>query len=292
MSTEIAPEVEQAPPAIDVAAQEPVVEEPTRIPGPEEVADELPEDPTPPADDENDELEFGFEKYTVPKKLKTAVESWRAATTQKEQEVAQAKRALDTEIEQSRKATDDELKDRAVLIAVQEQLDQYKTVDWLDLYRKDPAAHGEHQARFQQLQQLHNQTAESLKTKQTERTQLAERDLANRVEETVAFAQKAIPGWKPELTETLVKFAQSEGIPDEVIKSNWSPTFYGLLHKAHIGSLAMQKINAPKPAAAPVAPLATVSGKSTPAARTDLESADMETYVALRKKGVGGKAPR
>lgn len=289
----IAPVVEQAAPAIEeVAPPAPVVDEPERIPGPEEVAAEAEEPADPGPDDDTDELEFGFEKYRVPKPLKAAVESWRAATTKKEQEVAAARRALDTEIEQSRQASDAELKDRAVLVAVDEQLEQYKNVDWLDLYRKDPAAHGEHQARFQQLQQLRSQTTESLTAKQSERAQLAERSLANRIEETVAFAQKAIPGWKPELTETLVKFAQSEGVPDEQIKALWSPTFYGLLHKAHIGSLAMQKLNAPKPAPTPVAPLATVSGKGTPAARVDLASADMDDYVALRKKGVGGKALR
>lgn len=295
-ATAIAP-VEQAAPAIDPAVAEDVTatpaDEPERILAPgEEQASEP--DGSQQSDEETDELEFGFEKYKVPKKLKDAVETWRSATTKKEQEVAERRKALDAEHEQRSKATDDELRDRAVLIGLNARMDEYKNVDWVTLARTDPVAYNEHQAIYGQLKQAAEETNASLTAKQTERTQTAERDLANRVEETLKFAQEKIPGFKPELIGTLVEFAQAEGIPEAAIKANWSPSLLNLLHKAHIGNLTLQKqSNLPKPPpAVPLAPLTTVSGKSTPAARTDLASASMEDYIAARRAGVGGKAPR
>lgn len=294
--------VEQAAPAIETVATETTteptvpVDETERIPGPDEV-EATGEGETgqqqEPVDD-TDELEFGFEKYTVPKKLKDAIETWRSATTKKEQEVAERRKALDAEFEQRSKATDDELQDRAVLLGVNAQIEQYKDVDWVTLARTDPVGYNEHRARFDQLRAAAEETSASLKTKQAERTQNAERDLANRVEQTLEYASKKIPGFKPELIGTLVEFAQAEGIPEETIKANWSPNLLNLLHKAHIGNLTLQKqANLPKPAPAiPLTPLATVSGKSTPAARTDLASASMEDYVAARRAGVGGKPLR
>lgn len=290
MSTEVLPEA-LATPASEV--ETPAAPEPERILDPGEILEPELREPTQP---EIELVEIDWDdgqKYSIPKAIESGILKNKDYTT-KTQEIADRRKALDNEksqIEQRLQASDDELRDRAVLLAAREQLDGLKSKDWIALYRENPDQYHAEQARFQQLQQLERQTAESLNTKQTERTRLAERDLATRVEETISFAQKSIPGWKPELTETLVRFAQSEGIPEEAIKANWSPTFYGLLHKAHIGSLAMQKLNAPKPAQSPAAPLATVSGKSTPSARTDLASIDdMEAYVAARKKGVGGKS--
>jgi hypothetical protein len=294
--------IEQAAPAIETVATETTteptvpVDETERIPGPDEVeatgegdAEQQQEQLS-----ETDELEFGFEKYTVPKKLKEAIETWRSATTKKEQEVAERRKALDAEFEQRSKATDDELRDRSVLLGVNAQIEQYKDVDWVTLARTDPVGYNEHRARFDHLRAAAEETAASLKTKQAERTQKAERELANRVEETLKFAREKIPGFKPELIENLVQFAQAEGIPEEAIKANWSPALLNLLHKANIGNLTLQKqANLPKPAPAiPLTPLTTVSGKTTPAARTDLASADMEAYVAARRAGVGGRPIR
>jgi hypothetical protein len=217
--------------------------------------------------------------------------------TKKTQAAAEMKKALDTreaEIVQQAAATEEELRDRAVLLGVNAQIEQYKDVDWVTLARTDPVGYNEHRARFDQLRAAAEETAASLKTKQAERTQKAERELANRVEETLKFAREKIPGFKPELIENLVQFAQAEGIPEEAIKANWSPALLNLLHKANIGNLTLQKqANLPKPAPAiPLTPLNTVSGKTTPAARTDLASADMEAYVAARRAGVGGRPIR
>jgi hypothetical protein len=81
-------------------------------------------------------------------------------------------------------------------------------------------------------------------------------------------------------------------VPEDVLKANWSPTFYKLLHLAHLGKETMTRQaaapKAPTPAA-PIAPLETVTAKAQPAARLSLralaEAGRMEEYAAARKAG-------
>ncbi len=295
--------IEQATPATETVATEtptPVDDGPQPILEPGEEADAEAEAAEAAAlaaaEEELEDIDWNGKTFKAPKGVKDGIlmQSDYTKKTQAVSEQAKALEARRAEIDQQAAATEEELRDRAVLLGVNAQIEQYKDVDWVTLARTDPVGYNEHRARFDQLRQAADETAASLKTKQAERTQKAERELANRVEETLKFAREKIPGFKPELIENLVQFAQAEGIPEEAIKSNWSPTFLNLLHKAHIGNLTLQKqSNLPKPAPAiPLTPLTTVSGKTTPAARTDLASADMEAYVAARRAGVGGKPLR
>lgn len=302
----VAAPIEQAAPAVETVATEtetptaPVDDGPQLILEPGEEADAEAEAAEAAAlaaaEEEFEDVDWNGKTFRGPKGLKDGI-LMQSAFTQKTQAVAEERKALESrraEIDQQAAATEEELRDRAVLLGVNAQIEQYKDVDWVTLARTDPVGYNEHRARFDQLKAAAAETAESLKAKQTERTQKAERDLATRVEETLKFAREKIPGFKPELIENLVQFAQAEGIPEEAIKSNWSPALLNLLHKANIGNLTLQKqSNLPKPAPAiPLTPLAKVGGKSTPAARTDLATADMEAYVAARKAGVGGKPLR
>ncbi len=295
--------IEQAAPAIETVATdvpETPVDEPERIPEPGDVADAeaaaAEAEALALAEEELEDVEWNGKTFKAPKGVKDGI-LMQSDYTKKTQSVSEQAKALETrraEIDQQAAATEEELRDRAVLLGVSAQIDQYRDVDWVTLARTDPVGYNEHRARFDQLRAAAEETAANLHTKQTERTQFAERELATRVEETLKYAREKIPGFKPELIENLVKFAQAEGVPEAAIKANWSPTFLNLLHKANIGNLTLQKQSSlPKPAPAiPITPLATVGGRSTPAARTDLASADMEAYVAARKAGVGGKPLR
>jgi hypothetical protein len=292
-------QTEQAAPAIESpATTEPaVIDEPQMIPEPGEELGEGNEPEAPILDVVEVEWDDG-KKYQIPKALEGGLLR-NKDYTQKTQSVSERAKALESreaEITHKLAATEDELRDRAKLIGVNERLEQYSkltSADWSHHASVDPVATENAWREYQLLKDEATTLTKAVETKQSERTAVAERDLATRVQETLVFAQKEIPGFKPELTETLVKFAIGEGVPEAAIKSNWSPTFYKLLHQAHIGKMALSKqATAPKLPTAPVDPLTTVNGKSTPAARTDLASADMEAYVAARKKGVGGKPLR
>lgn len=295
----IAPVLEQAAPAIEVdatPAPEAVTDEPERILDPGEVSD-LEEVAQTQLEEELEEFEWNGKPVKGPKGLKDGVlmQSDYTKKTQAVSEKAKELESREAEINLKLAATEEELDARSTLRDVDKRIGEYAKLtqaDWDYHHNIDPMGTDKAWRDFQFLKEQRTEVAKNLETKQNERTQAAQQSLAKRVEETTAFAQKEIPGWKPELTETLVKLAHDLGVPEDAIKANWSPTFYKLLHRAHIGELTLNRQTAPKPIPAPIQPLATVGGKSTPAARADLANSDMDSYVALRKKGVGGKALR
>jgi hypothetical protein len=286
--------------SLDTPASDPVVETKEAPVELEEVIPDVPAEEDP-GDDEIDELELGFKKYQVPKSLKSAVEEWRAATTQKEQSVAEMRKTLEAreaEITQRSEATETELDARAQLHGIKTQLAEYEKLspaDWQAAHANDPF--GTQQARlyYDTLKEQKAALEETVSKSLTERTQKAQQSFAKRVEETVEFAKKEIPGWKPELTEKIVKYAFDRGVPEDFLQSNWSPQLYRILHDARIGSLALSKqAAAPKtsttpPRTEPIAPLTTVAAKSASAHRPSLrELADagrMEEYAAARAAG-------
>lgn len=255
-------------------------------------------------DDGLDELDFGFKKYRVPKELKAAVEDWRSATTKKEQDVAAKSKALESreaEITQRLDATEAELDARAELRGIDAQLAEYAKLtpqDWFAHQQNDPIAVQQAQLQLQLLKDRKAELEGTLSKATAERTEKAQQSLAKRIQETVEAAPKIIPGWKAETAEAtikeLVEFAQSEGISDQVVRDLWSPQFLKILHRARIGTLAMQKqaTAAPKPAPAvqpTLVPLEKVSGKSTPGASKSLRdianAGDMEAYAKARQSG-------
>lgn len=292
LETASAPEVIETPTA--------PVDEPARILDPgEDTVQELVATETDP-DDEIIEVEWdNGKKYQIPKALEGGLLKNKDYTT-KTQEAAALKKALEQReaaIEERYKATDEELDARADLRTVTKTLEQYAALtpeDWAAHEATDFAAT---QAAWRQYTMLKDQKAaleEKVSKAQAERTGAAEQSLATRVQETLAHAQKAIPGWKPDTIPKLVEFATELKIPEDAIKANWSPTFVDLLYRAQIGDQLLKKqATAPKlPPTQPAKPLATVNGKSTPAARGDLQSMEMEDYVAARKQGIGGKPMR
>lgn len=295
----IAP-TEQAAPAIESqATTEPaVIDEPEMIPDPgEETGDG--NEPEPPILDVIEVEWDDGKKYQIPKALEGGLLK-NKDYTQGKQQIAETRRQLESreaEITQKLAATDAELDARAELRTVSTTLAEFAKLtqaDWDAHHATDPL--GTDRA-WRQYQFLKDQKADlegKIGKAQTERTEKAQQDLAKRVQETLTHAEKNIPGFKPDTTiPTLVEFATKLGVPEEEIKRSWSPIFVDLLHRAHVGTIALQKqATAPRLPTAPIEPLATVGGKSTPGARTDLASLDMDAYVAARKKGIGGKALR
>lgn len=292
-----------AAPAVETPS-EPAAVEPVETPEPQELPEDVlgtdSEDPEAPAegelaDDDTEEFEWNGKKVRGPKGLKDGL-LMQADYTKKTQTVAEKAKALEAreaEITQQAEATEADLDARAELRSINARLAEYAKLtpaDWQHHLQTDPMA--VQQARLE-IDALKDQKAElegKVSKAAAERTEKAQQDLAKRVQETITFAQKEILGWKPELTDTLVKFALDEGIPEQVLQSNWGPTLYKLLHRAHIGHLALTKqpTAAAKPAPAPVAPLTKVTaGNSTPVSKslTALADADMEAYVAARNAG-------
>jgi hypothetical protein len=292
----IAPAPELETPAIETPEVEtPEVEKPetVELPGaePEQETEEQLEAPA----IEFVTLERNGKQYQVPKELEGEF-LMQSDYTKKTQTVAEKVKALESreaEINQRLQATDEELDMRAELRSAKARIEQYAALsqeDWDAHYAKDYPATDRAWREYQMLKEKSGTLAQTLEAKATERTQKAEQDLATRVEETISFAQKEIPGWKPELTETLVKYAVGEGVPEDLLKTHWSPVLYKLLHQAHIGKQLMSKpAPTPKAVTPAPAPLEKVTGKSTPAAAKTLgdlaKSDDLEAYANARKAG-------
>lgn len=194
-----------------------------------------------PDDDEPDELDFGFRKYQVTKGLKKAVEDMRADYTRKTQDASERAKALDTresQIEERFKATDEELEHRSELRSVGKLLEEYAKLtpeDWAAHRRANPIETEDHWTQFQLLKDRKAALEGKVGEFEKARTDAAQQDLAKRVTATTEFGQKNIPGFSQKQIDTLIAYASEQGIDEETIKRNWSPTFYKLLHRAHLG---------------------------------------------------------
>lgn len=281
--------------AIEAPADVIATEEPERIPDPLEASGEQQEGEP----EAIEEVEIDWDdgkKYRIPKALEAGILKNKDYTT-KTQETAAIRKALEAEksaIEERLKATDAELDDRAALRTIKSQLEAYDKLtpaDWSAHEAQDPLGTQQHWRNYQLLQRQASEAQARLDATTKQRTEAAQQDFAKRVQDTLAHVSK-LPGANADTIKQLVDFANECGIPEEAIKSNWSPLFAELLFNARIGVTARQKQAAPKPMPTAVQPLETVGGKSTPGARVDLATADMDAYVAARKQGVGGKPLR
>lgn len=244
-------------------------------------------------------LERNGKQYTVPKELEGEflMQSDYTKKTQTVAETAKALEAREAALVQQAEATDAELDARATLKGVSAQLAEYAKLtpaDWQAHMQTDPLGTQQHRMQFEDLKAQKAELEGVVNNASNQRTEKAQQDLAKRVQETLDAAPTVIPGLTAEtrapMIDKLVAFATSEGIPEQVLKANWSPVLLGLLHKAHIGQQAIAKQAAPKPAPKPpVTPLVTVkTGASTTTTKSlaDLaNSDDMEAYAAARAAG-------
>lgn len=280
-----APETEEKELPLDVALPE---------------SDEEEVDPAAQAAPVDDEVEYELDGKTfrAPKSLKDRMLQ-HADYTQKTQATAAREKALDERESRITAAPEEELKVRAQLFNVDSQLEQYGKLtqaDWDAYYAQDYVETDKAWRHYQLLKEQKGTLSSELQSKQTQRSQLAERELANRVEETNKFAATSIKGYTPELTNKIIEFATNEGVPESVMKANWSPTFYKLLHRAMIGEQVLKQQATPKPKAPTPAPLETVRPGNNPAPSRSIkelaEKDDLSEYVARRnaeRKAAGRK---
>jgi hypothetical protein len=288
----------------------PAIEETAEV---ETEEQELPVDTDPGGDPDGDGLDEGGEpepiefvtierngkQFQVPKELEGEF-LMQSDYTKKTQETSKRAKELDereASLAKQSEATEAELDARATLRSVTAELAEYQKLtpaDWQAHMQTDPLGTQQHRMRYEALRDQKAELEGTISKAQTERTEKAQQDLAKRVQETLDAALTIIPGVTAEtrgpMIDKLVSFAQSEGIPDQVLQANWSPTLLKLLHKAHVGSLAIAKQTAPKPAPKPApAPLQTVRSATSPQATRSLNdiarSDDMEAYAAARANG-------
>lgn len=225
-----------------------------------ELEDEGPEteDEVQPEDD-SEEIEFQGAKHRVPKALKGAF-MLHADYTRKTQELADSRRAWETERTQEAEAFNAFRNDQLVvathhqaLESLRQQRDQYANVDWATLQAQDPDAYQTHRERQRALRDAILDTEDRLQSAQEAlKSKVADyhRSEAERLQETemshiratmaeLSDPVKGIKGWGPDKFKDLAGFALDSGASIDEIKGA-TAAHWRLLNLAKIGAEALK----------------------------------------------------
>lgn len=259
-----------------------------------EAPEQPPEAETAEVPDDLEEIDYGGEKYKVPKKLKDGF-LMQADYTRKTQEVAEQRKAIEAQqaaLKQSEEATRAHAREIGRVLSLNDELAELDKTDWAKLNQDDPF---EAQTRFQRRMLLKDEREgliAQIQTREQQRSQEAQQEFAKRYAETNERLSKDITGWNQELADKLRDFAKANGATDDDIRSfAVNAPIVKLLHKAFMGEQlitakqAQAKTSEPKVIAKPL-PKVTGSGARP---SVNLAEADMETYVAERRKQGFGK---
>jgi hypothetical protein len=271
-------------------------EKPDGAPAPETDTDEAEYDsadaPGEAADEDLEDVEFGGKQYRLPKELKSAL-MMQADYTRKTQEVADGRRALASEREALRQQAElhqQNLRDVGRLVAIDEQLAAYGSVDWHKLEAEDPF---EAQRLFRVYSMLKDQRGgliAQIEHHEQMRSSQAQQALAKRYADTNATLAREINGWN-EVAPKLLDFAKANGVSEsDMDHLAVNVPLVKLLHKAWLGDqlIAKQKAaarSADASAKAEPEPLKQVAkGRGTPAASGLSDSLSPEEWVRRRNE--------
>lgn len=272
---------------VDESAPQQEVEQPA-----EQIEDSDGQEPEPQANpaDDTDEFEHEGQKYRIPKAVKPLL-MMQADYTRKTQSLAEEKRAFEQQRAQFAEASQAHFKDLGKLMALDDQLEQWKQVNWQQLSDQDPQRAQSLWFQYNQLKDQRQALVGELQQKEQQRQAAAQQDYAKRVADARSFVAREIPGWSEELDVKLTNFAVSQGLTREQaaqIAIN-TPAAYKIVHLAYLGQqlLEKQKAAASKPAPAP-APVPNVTTSRAPAAK-DPERMSTEEWMRYRNKQVASR---
>lgn len=194
-------------------------------------------------EDDAEEIEHEGQKYKLPKALKPLL-MMQQDYTRKTQEVAETRKALETErtsLVQQVEAEKANIQDVARLVNIDGQLEQYKAVNWQQLERDDPLQAQSLWRQFQQLKEARQELAGSLSQKMQQRSLAAQQETAKRIQEAHATLSRDIKGWGPELAAKVSDFGRTAGFSDEELSGTTDPRVVKVLHLAMLGQQLMSK---------------------------------------------------
>jgi hypothetical protein len=171
---------------------------------------------------------------------------------------------------------------------IETELARFKDFDWTAYQiarQQDPLGADEAWNYKAHLIAQKSEVGKAISEAETARTAQAQQDFAKRMQDTEAYARSK--GWTKETDKQVLDFAFSKGVDAKTLQNLISPVVYEMLYLARIGDQRLQK-PAPKTGIQP-APLTTVAARAAPPARIDLGDADMDQYVAIRRKQMAQK---
>lgn len=247
--------------------------------------------------EEDEEIEVGGKKFALPKSAAETLKAERLMQsdyTRKTQEVAESRKAVEAEREQVKQAAAQQqqyIKEIAKVTALDDQLEQYKQLDWNALSDQDPVAAQKLHFQFQALQQQRQQAEQAVTQKQHEHALAEQQNLAKQVQEADAYFKREIPGWSGERSARLQQYAVEIGIPgsDLAMLAVKHPAIAKALHKAELfDQLEKKQSTKPKAPTAPPAPVTRVSAARA-SAKVDPAKLSVDDWMAQRNKQVRGQ---
>jgi hypothetical protein len=210
------------------------------------------------------DVEHEGQVYRLPEALRGGFLR-QADYTRKTQELAEHRRALETERADAAamaQAAHGALSDRAHLAALDQQLAGFQSVGWRALEQHDPERAHVLQQQAQQTLALREHYAQAVALHVSHARIQAAQEAAARMAQTGRILSREIDGWSPELAGKLVDYAQGHGVTLDELGAADDPRVWKILHRAWQGDQAGQREDAAKAAAQAqaVRPAVTVSG--------------------------------
>lgn len=224
--------------------------------------------------DDVDDIELDGETFKVPKKIKEAVlrnEDY----TRKTQEVSEQRRQLEqaqVAFQQQVQSTMQNQQAFAQLAAVDQQLQEFANVDWVQYSEQDPVAAQQLRFQYDNLKDVRNNIAQQISQAQ----QYEAMQRSQQVAEARSRLQREIKGWNGELANNLTKTARDDyGFSEAEVKSLIDPRMVKVLHDAHRFQQLMRRAKNPKASSAePTSPVKAVRGKGPAQKNPEKMSAD------------------
>ncbi len=248
--------------------------------------------------EEDDEIEVDGKKFVMPKSAAEKLKAERlmhADYTRKTQEVAETRKQIEAEREQVKQAAAQQqqfIKEIAKVHAIDDQLEQYKALDWNKLSDEDPVSAQKLHFQFQALQQQRNQAAEAVAQKQNEHALNEQQATAKQVQEAEAYVQREIQGWTPERGAVVNDYIQAQGVKLDQATAKAifaNPALIKIFDQAEkFGQLLKKQSAKPSTPAAPPAPVTRVSAARA-SAKVDPAKMPVDDWMAQRNKQVRGQ---
>jgi hypothetical protein len=193
--------------------------------------------------DETEEIEHEGRFYRVPRALSGAFMA-NTDYVRKAQELAELRQGLDREREGFTAHTElmqATLAERARLAAIDDQLEDFESVDWETFGEEDPQTARALWARYQQLAEARERYAWSLTQREHQGRAQAERELTEQMAQTGKILAAEIEGWSPEVATKLVEYAAAFGVTLDELREVADPRLWKILHRAQLGDEAVKR---------------------------------------------------
>lgn len=242
--------------------------------------------------EEDEEIEIGGKKVAMPKSIAAEIKAGtlrNADYTQKTQAVAAERKAVEAEREQVRQQAEQHqqfVKEVSKVHALDEQLAEFKKVDWQALSREDPALAQQLRFQYDDLQSKRTEAETAVTQKQQQNALAEQQATAKQIQEAEAYVQREIPGWTPEVAAKLNQFAAEQGVKFDPTFSKAliaNPALIKIMHDAQMFQQLKKQSTKAKPPAPPPAPVTRVSAARASAAK-DPEKMSMDEWAKWRNE--------